>query len=139
MRFISQKILTMLLVATFSAAGVSVYTDDGLDRIRTWEKVSDFQKNDRRYILNASDWLHLPGNKNKTLEEFEAASGMKRPDSAPALQLAWQVVQANATDDLGFIALSFIFRTANEAEGGAQISASGIGLAGASLCHRPAY
>ncbi len=116
MRFISQKVLFMLLAATFSAAGVSAYTDDSLERISNWGKVSDFQKNDRRYILNASDWLHLPGNKKKTLEEFEAASGMQRPDSTPALQLAWQVVQANATDDLGFIALSFVFRTANEAE-----------------------
>ena len=62
-----------------------------------------------RNRLRVGEWLREPGNEEKSPEEAEAALGLEKLDARPAVEAALRIVNANPTDDLGFLALSFAY------------------------------
>jgi thiol-disulfide isomerase/thioredoxin len=90
------------------------------DRIQIWNAVEDYNYSNRVVQDGHSRWVREAGNQNKSQAEAEAEAeaelGLKRPDPAPALKAALQVAQANPTDDLGFMAISFCLYGSRAAE-----------------------
>ncbi len=102
-------LLAGLLLAGCARPEVESGGDAGPDRIDEWQTVESFKTEQRIHRQRLGEWLREPGNEGRSLDEAEAALGLEAPDPLPAVQAAMRVVEANATDDLGFLALRFAF------------------------------
>ena len=83
--------------------------DSGLERIEAWQTIERY-KIDRRIVTQqVSQWIREPGNEGKSQEEALAALGLDMLDALLPVDAALAIASANPTDDLGFMALSFMF------------------------------
>ena len=98
-----------LLLAGCARPEVASGGDAGPDRIDEWPTVESFKTEQRIHRQRLGEWLREPGNEGRSPDEAEAALGLEAPDPLPAVQAAMRVVEANSTDDLGFLALRFAF------------------------------
>lgn len=98
------------LLAIVLLAGCEPRVDDsGLERIEAWQTIERY-KNDRRIITQqVSQWIREPGNEGESQEEALAALGLDMPDALLPVDAALTIASANPSDDLGFMALSFMF------------------------------
>ena len=81
----------------------------GPERVEAWQTVESFKVDQRMNQLRAGEWMRQPGNEGKSMQEAEAALGLRELDAQPAVEAALEIARANPTDDLGFLALSFAF------------------------------
>ena len=102
-------LLAVLLLAGCTRTDAETGADAGPERIEAWQTVESYKIDQRMNRLRVGEWLRKPGNEDKSPEEAEAALGMEALDPDPAVEAALRIATANPTDDLGFLALSFVF------------------------------
>ncbi len=81
----------------------------GLDRIEAWQTVETYKLKQQMNMRSYAQWAHQPGNESKSRAEAEAALGLEKLDPLPAVEAAVGIAEANPVDDLGFLALRFVF------------------------------
>ena len=102
-------LLAVLLLAGCTRTDVEAGANTGPERVEAWQTVESYKIDQRVNILRSSQWLRKPGNEDKSPEEAEAALGLEALDPGPAVEAALRIANANPTDDLGFLALSFAY------------------------------
>ncbi len=106
---ITTALLATLLVAGCARTEADAGGEAGTERVAAWQTVENYKVDRRMNQLRAGEWLREPGNEARSMQEAEAALGLRELDAQPAVEAALEIARTNPTDDLGFLALSFAF------------------------------
>ena len=113
-------LLALLLLAGCTSTESEAGAGAGPERIEAWQTVESYKIDQRMNTLRSGEWLREPGNEGKSVEQAEAALGLEVLDPLPAVEAALQIATANPVDDLGFLALSFLFYEHRSLDGPAR-------------------
>ena len=106
---ITTALLAALLVAGCARTEADAGGEAGTERVAAWQTVENYKVDRRMNQLRSGEWLREPGNEARSMQEAEAALGLRELDAQPAVEAALEIARTNPTDDLGFLALSFAF------------------------------
>lgn len=83
---------------------------DHFRRTREWERVEEYMGEETYYNRSVGRWFNKPENRTKTWDEGARELGLRRPESDEAYNDALDVMIADPTDDLGFMAILFCMK-----------------------------
>jgi thiol-disulfide isomerase/thioredoxin len=89
---------------------------DHYRRTRDWEQVQEYMGEETFYNRTVGRWLHKPENRTKSWQDGEKELGIQRPDADKAYASALDVMTADPTDDLGFLAIQFCMKFTEKEE-----------------------